>query len=97
MSGLSPPAAHLGWTRQVSLVAVRSPLSLVPGFEADAAALGGVKRDDSLKLRPYGLTRITRHPLILPVVPWGVANALLAGAHPPDLVVFLGLAARSWS
>ena len=58
-----------------------SPLSLVPGFEADASALGGVKRDDSLKLRPYGLTRITRHPLILPVVPWGAANALLAGAH----------------
>ena len=58
-----------------------SPLSLVPGFEADETALGGVKRDDRLKLRPYGLTRITRHPLILPVVPWGAANALLAGAQ----------------
>ena len=58
-----------------------SPLSLVPGFEADETALGGIKRDDRLKLRPYGLTRITRHPLILPVVPWGAANALLAGAQ----------------
>ena len=52
----------------------------------------GVKRDDRLKLRPLGLTRITRHPLILPVVPWGLSNALLAGAHAPDLVLFLGLA-----
>jgi len=70
-----------------------SPLSLVPSFEADSNAALGVKRDDRLKLRPYGLTRITRHPLILPVVPWGVANALLAGARAPDLVIFLGLAA----
>ena len=58
-----------------------SPLSLVPGFEADETALGGIKRDDRRKLRPYGLTRITRHPLVLPVVPWGAANALLAGAQ----------------
>ena len=58
-----------------------SPLSLVPGVEEDETALGGIKRDDRRKLRPYGLTRITRHPLILPVVPWGAANALLAGAQ----------------
>jgi len=69
-----------------------SPLSLVPGFEADDGSLLGVKRDDRLKLTPTGLTRITRHPLILPVIPWGVSNALLAGAHAPDLVLFLGLA-----
>merc|ERR1719162_184246 len=70
-----------------------SPLSLVPGFEADDDAPLKLKRDGSLKLRPYGLTRITRHPLILPVVPWGLANAILTGGRAPDLVIFLGLAA----
>ena len=76
----------------IASLAQPSPLSLVPAFEADAAALGGVKRDDALKLRPAGLTRITRHPLILPVVPWGVANALLAGGGTADRYIFLGLA-----
>lgn len=69
-----------------------SPLSLVPAFEADEEALLGIKRDDELKLAPIGLTRITRHPLILPVVPWGMANALLAGGHMPDYILFCGLA-----
>jgi len=76
----------------IASLAQPSPLSLVPAFEADADALGGVKRDDALKLRPAGLTRITRHPLILPVVPWGVANALLAGGGAADRYIFLGLA-----
>ena len=69
-----------------------SPLSLVPSFEADGDALLRVKRNDRLKLNPFGLTRITRHPLILPVVPWGVSNALLAGGRTPDLLLFGGLA-----
>lgn len=69
-----------------------SPLSLVPAFEADGDALLRVKRNDRLKLNPFGLTRITRHPLILPVVPWGVSNALLAGGRTPDLILFGGLA-----
>ena len=77
----------------IASLAQPSPLSLVPGFEADASAPGGVKRDDARKLRPAGLTRVTRHPLILPVVPWGVANALLAGGGAADRCVFLGLAA----
>ena len=69
-----------------------SPLSLVPGFETDPSAPLQLKRDDSLKLRPYGLTRITRHPLILPVVPWGLANALVTGGRAADVVLFAGLA-----
>ena len=69
-----------------------SPLSLVPGFQADPGAPLQLKRNDSLKLRPYGLTRITRHPLILPVVPWGVANACLSGGRVADVVLFVGLA-----
>ena len=69
-----------------------SPLSLVPSFENDDDALLGIRRDDRLKLAPLGLTRITRHPLILPVVPWGVANALLAGGHAVDVALFVGLA-----
>jgi len=72
-----------------------SPLSLVPGFEPDETSPLGVKRDDRLKLAPCGLTRITRHPLILPVVPWGLANAALAGWHTVDVSLFAGLAAYS--
>ena len=70
-----------------------SPLSLVPGFESDTASPLGVRRDDRLKLTALGLTRITRHPLILPVVPWGAANACLAGGNDVDFALFLGLAA----
>lgn len=50
-----------------------------------------ITRDDSLKLRPYGLTRITRHPLILPVLPWGISNAILAGGSELDWIMFGGL------
>ena len=70
-----------------------SPLSLVPGFSGDSDSALGVQRDDSLKLNPYGLTRITRHPLILPVVPWGLANAALTGGRAADALLFVGLAA----
>ena len=84
-----------------------SPLSLVPGFvlppgkestnnnsilPAKQRKAVLVERQDSLKLDPRGLTRITRHPLILPVVPWGMATALLVGGRLPDLVLFGGLA-----
>ena len=77
----------------IASLANPSPLSLVPGFEADGAAPLGLRRDDTLKLAACGLTRITRHPLILPVVPWGLANAALAGMHAPDVCLFIGLAA----
>lgn len=102
----TPPALALGPEARAALVAVASaaqgislasllnpsPLSLVPGFEASSAAPLGLARDDSLKLRPYGLTRVTRHPLILPVVPWGLANAALGGGRPCDVVLGGGLA-----
>lgn len=52
----------------------------------------GVERIDSLKLEPRGMTRITRHPLILPVAPWGIATAILAGGRLSDLILFGGLA-----
>ena len=68
-----------------------SPLSLVPAFDTDDDSPLGVRRDDTRKLAAAGLTRITRHPLILPVVPWGVANALLTGGHACDLAIFVGL------
>jgi len=67
-----------------------SPLSLVPGFESSDD--GSLQRDDKLKLTPRGLTRITRHPLILPVVPWGIANTFLTGRHGCDVAIFIGLA-----
>ena len=54
--------------------------------------LGGIRRDDSLKFTAKGLTRITRHPLILPVVPWGIATSYLAGNRPCDYILFGGLA-----
>lgn len=53
--------------------------------------LGGIRRDDSLKFTAKGLTRITRHPLILPVVPWGIATSYLAGNRPCDFILFGGL------
>mmetsp|Transcript_2130 Transcript_2130/g.4575 ORF Transcript_2130/g.4575 Transcript_2130/m.4575 type:complete len:329 (+) Transcript_2130:28-1014(+) len=69
-----------------------SPLSLVPGFSEDAESPLKLRRDDSLKLSAVGLTRITRHPLILPVVPWGLANAALVGGRVCDALLFGGLA-----
>jgi hypothetical protein len=75
-----------------------SPLSLeslVPKCTRDPSAPQGVRRDDSSKLQPYGLTPITRHPLILPMVPWGIANGMLAGARAQDLILFWGIALYS--
>lgn len=79
-----------------------SPLSLMPGFEKDvsnedgdvsSSPILGIQRNDSLKFHPFGLTRITRHPLILPVVPWGLANSMLAGGRLADFILFSGLSA----
>lgn len=75
-----------------------SPLSLVPGFQVaddknDKPAVSGLQRNDSLKMEPRGLTRITRHPLILPVVPWGLATSYLLGGRPEDFILFGGLSA----
>ena len=47
-----------------------------------------IRRNDSSKLQPKGLTRITRHPLILPVVPWGFATATIMGGHNRDFFLF---------
>lgn len=79
-----------------------SPLGLMPGFNVTAQSNNGVdrsivnsivniRRDDTLKFTARGLTLITRHPLILPVVPWGIANAILAGARSCDYILFGGL------
>eukprot|EP00534_Pseudo-nitzschia_fraudulenta_P017361 CAMPEP_0201266614 /NCGR_PEP_ID=MMETSP0853-20130426/21626_1 /ASSEMBLY_ACC=CAM_ASM_000640 /TAXON_ID=183588 /ORGANISM="Pseudo-nitzschia fraudulenta, Strain WWA7" /LENGTH=426 /DNA_ID=CAMNT_0047571623 /DNA_START=1 /DNA_END=1281 /DNA_ORIENTATION=- len=51
----------------------------------------GITRDDELKFDPRGLTRITRHPLILPVFPWGIATSLLVGGRPEDAILLGGL------
>mmetsp|Transcript_45 Transcript_45/g.69 ORF Transcript_45/g.69 Transcript_45/m.69 type:complete len:364 (-) Transcript_45:1818-2909(-) len=74
-----------------------SPLGLMPEFtttntESSLASLPTVERDDNLKFDVKGLTRITRHPLILPVVPWGVSNAMLLGGRTADWLFFGGLA-----
>lgn len=58
---------------------------------ATGDTLLGITRDDSLKFDPRGLTRITRHPLILPVVPWGIATSVLAGGRPAETILFGGL------
>ena len=72
-----------------------SPLSLVPSFQPDTTSPSGFTRNDSAKLYPHGLTRITRHPLILPMVPWGLANGLLVGGRAQDLILFWGIAVYS--
>lgn len=79
-----------------------SPLSLVPSFQKSSddssneidpgKTFAGIERNDALKFEPRGLTRITRHPLILPVVPWGVATSFLAGGRLADFIIFCGLA-----
>ena len=45
-------------------------------------------RADATKLQPYGLTRITRHPLILPVIPWSLATAWTLGGHEREFALF---------
>jgi hypothetical protein len=91
-------------TASLSSLANASPLGLVPGFETAATAQGDnektttrgksglpqLNRNDSLKFQVRGLTRITRHPLILPVVPWGMANAILMGGRLQDWIFFGG-------
>jgi len=72
------------------------------GIKASTAAIGcasdqpsnsvlGIERNDDLKFYPRGLTRITRHPLILPVVPWGIATSILTGGRDADFALFGGL------
>lgn len=92
----------MSWATSVTSLLNPSPLSLVPVFEAagtdsnnnndnkpgDMAVL---QRNDKRKLSAYGMTRITRHPLILPVVPWGLATALSLGGQPRDFLLFGGL------
>ena len=78
-----------------------SPLGLMPSFEAEGndnttresgnASIAGITRDDTLKFTTRGLTRITRHPLILPIVPWGFATAYLASGRTCDWILFGGL------
>lgn len=70
-----------------------SPLSLVPVYEQSSGQdknnnASKIRRNDSKKLQVYGLTRITRHPLILPVVPWGIATAMIMGGHTRDFLLF---------
>jgi uncharacterized membrane protein len=89
-------AAVAANTASLTSIVNASPLGLVPGFEAattqDDGKLLELKRDDTLKFQVRGLTRITRHPLILPVVPWGISNAILLGNRPADWWFFGGLA-----
>jgi len=92
--------AALSGAFSLSSLVNASPLSLVPSFQyldvnddvADpGVTIAGIKRNDALKFEPRGLTRITRHPLILPVVPWGVATSYLAGGRTSDFLIFGGL------
>lgn len=89
--------ASLSFAAAIASLFNASPLSLMPGFQQasddfDDGNIGGIQRNDSLKLKPRGLTRITRHPLILPVVPWGIATSSLAGGRACDFILFGGLA-----
>ena len=62
------------------------------GVVGAGATVWAMTREDGRKCVPKGLTRITRHPLILPVVPWGFATARLVGGHAPEEIFFGGLA-----
>jgi len=99
--------AALSFGASIASLFNASPLGLMPSFETQSSStsdeqsisaaspgntLGGIRRDDSLKFTARGLTRITRHPLILPVVPWGIATSYLAGNRLCDYLLFSGLA-----
>jgi uncharacterized membrane protein len=90
--------ATLSWAFSVASLVNPSPLSLVPVYEASTEDGTSVtpqrllRRNDKQKLQPYGMTRITRHPLILPVVTWGFSTAALLGGNIRDYLFFGGLA-----
>jgi uncharacterized membrane protein len=79
-------------TAALASLANASPLGLMPAFTASDDDDDTIVRDDKLKFQVRGLTRISRHPLILPVVPWGICNAVLAGNSVSDWILFGGLA-----
>lgn len=87
--------AALSFGASIASLLNASPLGLMPAFQRTttdgSSAPLPIKRDDSLKFSVRGLTRITRHPLILPVVPWGIATSVLAGGRPCDFILFSGL------
>lgn len=83
--------AVLSWAASLTSLANPSPLSLVPAYDRTDGG-GLLARDDGRKLTARGLTRVTRHPLILPVVPWALATARLAGGQSRDYALFGGLA-----
>lgn len=82
--------AALSFGASIASLFNASPLGLMPGFEAAGSELA-IQRNDALKFTVRGLTRITRHPLILPVVPWGIATSYLAGGRLCDYIFFSGL------
>lgn len=95
--------ASLSFAASIASLFNASPMSLMPSFEnidnekensgsTVVASIAGFQRNDSLKMEPKGLTRITRHPLILPVVSWGYATSYLAGGRTTDFILFGGLA-----
>ena len=84
--------AALGFGAAIASLFNASPLGLMPSFEADGNDnIPIITRDDTLKFTTRGLTRITRHPLILPIVPWGFATAYLASGRTCDWILFGGL------
>lgn len=96
-------SAALSFGAAIASLFNASPLGLMPSFEQGTlsqddeetvtgnTSIAGIRRDDTLKFTTRGLTRITRHPLILPVVPWGFATAYLAGGRGCDYILFGGL------
>ncbi len=94
--------ASISFAASIASLFNASPMSLMPSFQkietknaksgSGSTGIAGFQRNDSVKMEPRGLTRITRHPLILPVVPWGFATSYLAGGRTTDFVLFGGLA-----
>ena len=83
--------AVFSWAISVTSLANPSPLSLVPVYETqkeDTSSTLGLQRKDAQKLQAKGMTRITRHPLILPVVSWAMATSLSFGGQPREWLFF---------
>jgi uncharacterized membrane protein len=87
--------AALSWGCSIASLVNPSPFSLVPVYQPTGdqdATTTVLVRQDSQKLSAVGMTRVTRHPLILPVIPWAVATALALGGTTRDYALFLPLA-----
>jgi len=85
MDGLVWNLYGIGWVKHLAMLLGTASLTLTVAalFQPSPAGIGAKTN------RAYGLTRITRHPLFLPLAFWGFAH-LLVNSFKTDVVFFGG-------